>query len=132
MSILQRSLPIVCMVFLALPALSMGSAETPSAFNGILGILELPFLAMAVVFSFMTAKALKGGKLGRGMSFLAWGFLVMAVGHLHMQMDYHFGFNLFEDILGNIGGMVAWFIALIVTWGLSGYGFYLIWKVSKS
>lgn len=80
----------------------------------------------------MTASALRGGKFGKGMTYLAWGFLVMAVGHLHMQLDFHLNFNLFETLLGDIGGMVAWFIALIFTWGLSGYGFYLIWKVSKS
>ncbi|MEQ8580239.1 MAG: hypothetical protein RIC30_04230 [Marinoscillum sp.] len=116
---------------LNIPAYSMDQMESGS-FNMTLGLLELPFLMMAVVFSFLNARNLKGGKFGTGMIYLAWGFLVMAVGHLHMQVDYHFGFNLFNSVLGENGGLVAWFIALMLTWGLSGWGFYQIWKVSKS
>jgi len=95
------------------------------------GVMELPFLFISVFFAFLTAYALKGGKFGKGMRFMAWGFLVMAVGHLHMQVEHFYGFNLFKSILGQISGSVAWFIALVVTWGLSGMGFYSIYKASK-
>jgi len=97
----------------------------------IFGLLELPFLIMAVVFSFLTATRLKGGKFGKGMSLLAWGFLVMAVGHLHMQVDHIYGYNLFNDVLGASAGRYAWFAALIATWALSTLGFYKIYKASK-
>jgi hypothetical protein len=60
----------------------------------IFGLLELPFLIIAIIFSFLTAKNLKGGKFGTGMNLLAWGFLVMAIGHLHMQLDHLYDFNL--------------------------------------
>lgn len=53
--------------------------------------MELPFLLISVFFAFATAQALKGGKFGRGMNLLAWGFLVMAVGHLHMQVEHLYG-----------------------------------------
>jgi len=95
------------------------------------GVMELPFLFISVFFAFMTAYALRGGKFGKGMTFMAWGFLVMAVGHLHMQIEHYYGFNLFKSILGQLSGSIAWFIALIVTWGLSGLGFYSIYKASK-
>jgi len=95
------------------------------------GVMELPFLFIAVFFAFMTAHALRGGKFGKGMNFMAWGFLVMAVGHLHMQIEHYYGFNLFKSVLGQISGSIAWFAALIVTWGLSGLGFYSIYKASK-
>jgi len=95
------------------------------------GVMELPFLFISVFFAFLTAYALKGGKFGRGMTYMAWGFLVMAVGHLHMQIEHYYGFNLFKSLLGQISGSIAWFIALIVTWGLSGLGFYSIYKASK-
>lgn len=62
---------------------------------------------------------------------MAWGFLVMAVGHMHMQADHFFGINLFNSVLGYVGGNVAWFIALVVTWSLSGLGFYSIYKASS-
>ena len=95
------------------------------------GLLELPFLLIAIVFSFLTARNLKGGKFGGGMNLLAWGFLVMAVGHLHMQIDHLFGYNLFNEILGAKVGKYAWYIALITTWALSALGFYKIYKASK-
>jgi len=95
------------------------------------GVMELPFLFISVFFAFLTAYALKGGKFGKGMTYMAWGFLVMAIGHLHMQIEHYYGFNLFKSLLGQISGSIAWFAALIVTWGLSGLGFYSIYKASK-
>jgi hypothetical protein len=95
------------------------------------GVMELPFLFIAVLFAFLTAHALKGGKFGKGMTFMAWGFLVMAVGHLHMQIEHYYGVNIFKTLLGSLSGSVAWFVALVVTWGLSGLGFYSIYKASK-
>lgn len=95
------------------------------------GVLELPFLILCIFFAFKTAAALKGGTFGKGMNLLAWGFLVMAVGHLHMQIEHFMGINIFNELLGNTLGTIAWFIALVVTWGLSGLGFYTIYKSSK-
>ncbi len=102
-----------------------------SAFNEIFGLIELPFLLIAIVFSFLVAKRLKGGKFGAGMQLLAWGFLIMAVGHMHMQVDQIYGFNLFSTLLGDFGGRAAWFIALVATWGLSALGFWKIYKASS-
>jgi hypothetical protein len=62
---------------------------------------------------------------------MAWGFLVMAFGHLHMQIEHYYGINIFKSLLGSISGSIAWFVALAVTWGLSGLGFYSIYKASK-
>ncbi len=95
------------------------------------GIMELPFLFIAVFFAFLTAYNMKGGQFGKGMKFMAWGFLVMAVGHLHMQIDHYYGFNLFQTVLGQMSGSIAWFAALILTWALSGMGFYFIYKAGK-
>lgn len=94
-------------------------------------LLELPFLLVCIFFSFKTAQALKGGALGKGMWLLAWGFLVMAVGHIAMQINHLFGFDVFKDVFGNTLGTVLWFVALVLTWGLSALGFYNIYKVSK-
>ncbi len=97
----------------------------------IFGLLEIPFLAIALVFSFLTASKLKGGKFGAGMKLLAWGFVVMALGHLHMQIAHIFNYNFFKNIFGNTLGNYIWFFALILTWGLSALGFYKIYKASK-
>lgn len=95
------------------------------------GIFELPILFLCVFYSFKTAQALKGGIFGTGMNYLAWGFLVMAVGHIAMQIHNLFMYDVFRDPFGPTLGNVLWFIALIVTWGLSAFGFYSIYKVSK-
>ncbi|MDP4150584.1 MAG: hypothetical protein Q8927_12090 [Bacteroidota bacterium] len=107
-------------------------AMTPaSSATSWFGFMELPFLFISVFFAFLTANSLKGGKFGKGMKLMAWGFLVMAVGHLHMQIEHFYGYNLFQSLLGQTFGRVAWFLALILTWGLTGLGFYSIYKSSK-
>lgn len=97
----------------------------------IFGLLEMPFLAIALIFSFLTATQLKGGKFGSGMTFLAWGFVVMALGHLHMQISHIFDYNIFQTIFGKSIGNYIWYVALILTWALSAFGFYKIYKACK-
>jgi len=114
--------------------LQMGHSTGMMATSGYshwFGLMELPFLFISVFFAFSTASALKGGKFGKGMNLVAWGFLVMAVGHIHMQLEHFYEFNLFKYLLGDLAGSVAWFIALLITWGLSGLGFYSIYKASR-
>ena len=94
-------------------------------------LVELPALVLAVIFGFLTARALRGGRLGQGMALIAWGFLVMAVGHLHMQGEVLFGFNLFEALLGHDVGEAVWVVALLVTWTLTGLGFYRLYRASS-
>jgi hypothetical protein len=108
------------------------TTAAPGSAAFLFGLLELPFLLVGVVFAFVTAAALRGGVFGRGMALLAWGFLVMAVGHLHMQASALLGFNLFDRLLGDTAGTIAWVSALIVTWALSGLGFYSMYRVSRS
>lgn len=100
-------------------------------FNFWFALLEVPFLLFVVVLSFIVANSLKGGKFGAGMSLLAWGFLVMAVGHIHMQIEHIMDINLFNSLLGDVGGKIAWFAALITTWGLTAWGFIKIYKASR-
>jgi hypothetical protein len=126
------SSPVFCQSQCNLLQANVSAADGHSANMGYwFGVMELPFLFISVFFAFMTAYALRGGKFGKGMTFMAWGFLVMAVGHLHMQIEHYYGFNLFKSVLGQLSGSIAWFIALIITWGLSGLGFYSIYKASK-
>lgn len=121
------------------PALALATAADPllAQSHGVDGasafaLIELPALAVAVIFGFLTARALRGGRLGDGMALIAWGFLVMAVGHLHMQTEVLFGFSLFDSIFGHIVGQVVWIVALLVTWTLTGFGFYRLYRASSS
>jgi hypothetical protein len=112
--------------------LSAAPGNVKLSANFLFSLMELPFLFIAVIFAFLTASALNGGKFGKGMYMVAWGFLVMAVGHLHMQIEHFYGVNLFKSLLGDTGGSIAWFLALVMTWGLSSLGFYSIYKASKA
>lgn len=96
------------------------------------GLLELPFLLIAVVFAFRTANALKGGVFGRGMLLIAFGALVMAIGHLHLQVQTMWGINIFGSLFGNTLGTLVWIFALMTTWALTGAGFYNIYKTSRA
>ena len=97
----------------------------------IVSVLELPFLFIVVYFAFRTASSLKGGVFGQGMNYIAWGSLVMGVGHLHLQVQTFFDVNIFASIFGNVLGSIVWIVALVITWGLTGGGFYSIYKASK-
>ena len=94
----------------------------------IFGVLELPFLFIAVFFAYRVAAKLKGGSFGAGMLLLAWGFLVMAVGHLSMQVERYTHINLFKSIFGDTLGDIVWIVALVVSWTLSAYGFQRIYR----
>ena len=102
-----------------------------SDMNTWFGLLELPFLFICMYYAFKTATSLKGGVFGKAMSLMAWGFLVMGVGHLHMQIEHFMGINIFKQLFGETAGSIIWFIALITTWLLSGMGFYSIYNTSK-
>lgn len=41
------------------------------------------------------------------MMLTAWGFLVMGIGHLHMQLETQFDYNLFQSLFGPVGGRYA-------------------------
>lgn len=111
-----------------LQAQNATAAQNPHNLSYWFSVMELPFLFISVFFAFSTANALKGGKFGRGMLWLAWGFLVMAVGHLHMQIEHFYGFNIFKSVMGETLGNLVWMVALIITWGFSGLGFYSIYR----
>ena len=122
---------------LAVTAFSAAAAPLGAQTHGVgeasaYALIELPALALAVIFGFLTARALRGGRLGEGMGLIAWGFLVMAIGHLHMQGEVLFGFNLFGTLLGRDLGQAAWVVALLVTWTLTGFGFDRLYRASSS
>lgn len=131
-TIIASSSPAFCQAHCdLLQANNAASAMSTSNMNYWFGMMELPFLFIAVFFAFMTAYALRGGRFGKGMTYMAWGFLVMAIGHLHMQIEHYYGINILKTIFGQISGSIAWFAALILTWALSGLGFWSIYKASR-
>ena len=141
-SVLVPSILLVFIIFLGLPLFAQVNCSLLQVNNASVaaeghkisywsGVMELPFLLISVFFAFATARALKGGRFGKGMNLIAWGFVVMAIGHLHMQIEHFYGYNIFKSLMGETMGTIAWFIALIITWGFSGLGFYSILRSSR-
>ena len=141
-SVLIPSILLIFIIFLGLPIFAQVNCSLLQVNNASVaaeghkisywsGVMELPFLLISVFFAFATARALKGGRFGKGMNLIAWGFVVMAIGHLHMQIEHFYGYNIFKSLMGDTLGTMAWFIALILTWGFSGLGFYSILKSSR-
>ncbi|HLI19871.1 MAG TPA: hypothetical protein VKV32_02060 [Stellaceae bacterium] len=98
----------------------------------LLGLLEIPFLVVALFYSWRTASAMQGGIFGRGMGLMAGGLLVMAIGHVLMLLDNAFGIDLLQAIFGSTLGDILWVIALATSWGLTGTGFHSIYKASRA
>jgi len=141
-SVLIPSILLIFIIFLGLPIFAQVNCSLLQVNNASVaaeghkisywsGVMELPFLLISVFFAFATARALKGGRFGKGMNLIAWGFVVMAIGHLHMQIEHFYGYNIFKNLMGDTLGTMAWFIALIITWGFTGLGFYSILKSSR-
>lgn len=97
----------------------------------VFGTLELPFLFTAVLLAFMVAIKLRDSAFGRGMLYVAWGFVVMAIGHIHMLIEQSAHVNLLDSFLGVLWGPIVWIVALMVTWALSAYGFLQIYWAAK-
>jgi len=103
-----------------------------------LQLLELCFLLTAVCCSFYTALVLQAAergqistqRLARAMFVLAFSFLIMGVGHLHMQWLHLTGINLFHRYLGVLWGDRLWLLALMLTWLLMCVALVLILRMS--
>jgi hypothetical protein len=110
----------------------MGMAHPGFDLPIILGLLEIPFLAVALLYSWRTASALHGGIFGRGMGMIAAGMLVMGVGHLLMLAHAALGIDVLSAVFGGTLGSIFWVIALLASWGLTGTGFHSIYKASRA
>src|SRR5438094_880027 len=91
-------------------------------------VLELPFLLLATVFAFLTARAIKSSIIWRGITFIALGSLVMAVGHIIMIVNGLFEQSILNITFGVVGGAWAWLLALCSSWIFYGLGFYEIYR----
>src|SRR3989440_10081410 len=92
-------------------------------------VLEMPFLLVAIIFGFLIARAVRSSLIGRGMTFIALGSLVMAIGHIIMIVNGLVKEQILSVILGDVGGAWAWLVALCTSWLFFGLGFVEIYKV---
>src|SRR5438876_2513777 len=92
-------------------------------------VLEMPFLLVAIIFGFLIARAVRSSLIGRGMTFIALGSLVMAIGHIIMIVNGLVKEQILSVSLGDVGGAWAWLVALCTSWLFFGLGFVEIYKV---
>lgn len=98
----------------------------------VLGMLEIPFLALALFYSLRTASAMRGGIFGRGMALMAGGLLLMGVGHVLMLADTALGVDVLTSVFGGTLSAVLWVAALVASWALTGTGFHSIYKATRA
>jgi hypothetical protein len=106
-----------------------GSLSNTITSNPILNITEVLTGLAAAFVAFQAAVAYREGRLGRGITWVALGMVIMAVGHfiLVAQRFLHIdplGF------LGSTGSFIAFSLAVFASFTSSAAGFYLIRKAA--
>src|SRR2546428_13451803 len=92
-------------------------------------VFELPFLLVAIIFGILIARTVRSSKIGRGMTFIALGSLIMAIGHIIMIVNGLVKEKILTVLLGDVGGAWAWLVALCTCWLFYGLGFVDISKL---
>ena len=96
------------------------------------GIVELIFLATCIYYAFKTANRLKGGVFGSGMIHIAWGFVILGVGHLISQLAYIFEADLMALILKQQQGLITELLIFVFAWGVIILGFMKIFQATRN
>ena len=96
-----------------------------------LGFIEFPFLFASIFYSFKTADAFRGSKLGDGAHLLAYGFIIMTLSQVNLQLRTFFELDMLAWIFSpNVSGIV-WFLGLIAMWALFAMGVFRIYQSHK-
>jgi hypothetical protein len=106
----------------ALPATTIES-------NPILNITEILTGLAAAFVAFQAAVAYREGRIGRGITWVAVGMVIMAVGHL-ILVARRFLHTDPLGFLGSTGSFIAFSLAVFASFISSAAGFYLIRKAA--
>lgn len=96
------------------------------------GFVEIVFLVVCIYYSFKTARKLKGGVFGSGMIHIAWGFVILGIGHVISQLAYIFEVDLLALILKQQQGKITEILIFVFAWGVITLGFMKIYQMTKS
>jgi hypothetical protein len=96
--------------------------------NAALNTTEILLGLAAAVMAFQAALAYRDGKLGRGMTWVAVGMVIMAIGHFILVVRRLFSFDPL-GFLGETGSFVAFSLAVFLSFLASAFGF---WTIRKS
>jgi len=97
--------------------------------NAFLNLTEVVTGLAAAVVAFQAALAYREGRLGKGMTWVAVGMIIMSVGHFILAMKRMVGFDPLA-LLGQTGGFVVFSIAVFASFVSSAFGFWLVRRAS--
>lgn len=106
-----------------------GSAPSAITSNPILNITEVLTGLAAAFVAFQAAVAYRQGRIGRGITWVAVGMVIMAVGHLILVSQRFFHVDPL-GFLGSTGSFIAFSLAVFASFISSAAGFYLIRKAA--
>ena len=120
---------------LVLPATALAQHvdhNPPPAIEGSLIINGLEILTglAAAAFAFQAALAYREGRLGKGMTWVAIGMVVMSIGHLILVVRRLTGDPL--GFLGATGSFIVFSCAVFASFAASAWGFWMIRKAAVS
>jgi len=107
----------------------LGHDAPDIAANPILNLTEILTGLAAAVVAFQAAAAYREGRLGRGVTWVAVGMVIMAVGHFILAARRLFSFDPLA-FLGPTGSFVAFSLAVFASFLSSAIGFHLIRKAA--
>ena len=113
----------------ALMAQHQGSAQNSITSNPILNITEVLTGLAAAFVAFQAAVAYREGRIGRGITWVAVGMVIMAVGHFILAARRLFHMDPL-GFLGSTGSFIAFSLAVFASFTSSAAGFYLIRKAA--
>jgi hypothetical protein len=96
--------------------------------NPVLNAGEIITGLLAAVVAFQAAMAYREGRLGKGVTWVAVGMVIMSVGHFILVAKRVAGFDLL-GFLGATGSFIAFSVAVFSSFLASAYGF---WQIRKA
>jgi hypothetical protein len=98
--------------------------------NFLINFTEITTGFAAALLAFQAALAFREGRLGKGMTWVAVGMVVMAIGHLILVVRRFAGVDPL-GFLGPTGSFVAFSIAVFASFIASAFGFWSIRRAAK-
>ena len=111
--------------------LGMPMHGEPIENNVFLNCTEVLTGLAAAVVAFQAALAYREGRLGKGMTWVAVGMVIMSVGHFVLVIKRFIGFDPF-GFLGHTGSFIAFSLAVFASFGASAAGFWMMRKAALS
>jgi hypothetical protein len=129
---------VIGLVVVAAPLVALGQheghhPEPPPAItaNPLINALEAVTGLLAAVVAFLAALAYREGRLGRGMTWVAAGMVIMSIGHFILVAKRFIRFDPL-GFLGETGSFVAFSLAVFASFLSSAYGFWVIRRVATA